>query len=214
MHPDKVENPFILNLITDRSVCAHDFFVQIESALKGGVTLLQQREKNMSSRDMYYEALKLKSLSDEYGIAFVVNDRLDIALAVGAGLHVGQTDLPADVARRLLGSDKILGVSVSTVSEAKKAEVDGADYIGVGSMYQTDSKENVETISFEDLDAIIESVSIPVLAIGGIKSHNICDFSGTGISGVAVLSEIMGASDPEEKSREIIRNLNTFVYGP
>ncbi|NLI62731.1 MAG: thiamine phosphate synthase [Methanosarcinaceae archaeon] len=206
------ENLYALNLITDRFVCKGEFYSHIESALKGGVTLLQYREKNMSSKDMYYDALNLKKIADKYDCPLVVNDRLDIALAVNAGgLHVGQSDLPASVARELLGPDKILGVSASSVKEAKEAELAGANYIGVGAMYPTSSKEDPSSVTFDELLEITNSVSIPVLAIGGVKSENISDFKGTGISGVAVISDIMGADDPENRSRQIIENLKRFV---
>lgn len=199
---------YSLYLVTDRGILGgRDIFDAVESAVKGGVTLVQLREKNISSLDFYNIAVRLKKLAGRYGVPLIINDRLDIALAVDAdGLHIGQEDLPVSAARKLLGKGKILGYSVSTVEEAVYGERNGADYLGAGPVYPTGSKlDAVSPIGIEILKRIKESVSIPVVGIGGIGFSNISEIKSSGIDGVSVISAILGSSDIERTSRDMAK---------
>lgn len=208
--PVSVPVNYSLYLVTDRSFCPSDMFLhQIEQAVLGGVTVVQLREKEASSLEFYNCATKvselLKNVSDKAGrkIPFLINDRLDIALAVDCdGLHVGQSDLPADVCRRLLGKDKILGVSVGSVEEAKKAERDGADYLGVVA-FKTGTKPEAVGISLEIFREIKKAVKIPIVAIGGINPETLPLLEGAEIDGIAVVSAIMGSRDAKTVSGEL-----------
>ena len=176
----------------------------VEAAIRGGVTLVQLREKDCSSGEFYRTAVSIKGITDRHNVPLIINDRLDIALAVdAAGLHIGQTDLPASVARRILGPDKILGVSTATVEEAVKAEEDGADYLGVGAMFVTGTKKNARSVTMEGLRRIRESVSIPIVVIGGVSEKNCMQFNGTGVDGLAIVSAIIAKPDIEAAAREI-----------
>lgn len=202
---------YSLYLVTDRILLGTRNFLQsIEEALKGGVTLVQLREKEISSSDFYHLAVKVKKLTHAYHVPFIINDRLDIALAVDAdGLHVGQEDLPLTIARRLLGPDKILGYSVSTLEEAQYGEQNGADYLGAGAVFWTGSKSDIgEPIGLEGLQQINEAVSIPVVAIGGIGLANLPAVKSTGIDGVSLISAILGQPDIETVSRNLINLWN------
>lgn len=187
-----------LYLVTDSSACrGSDFFSTVEAALKGGVTLLQLREKGMGGKDFYEEAKKIKGISDTYGVPLIINDRVDIALAVGAaGVHLGQSDLPVHAARKIMGGDKIIGASAKTVRQALKAESDGADYLGVGAIFPTTTKVVTKRTDISVLNDICNSVSIPVVAIGGINKTNIESFQYIPIDGVSVVSAIMKAENP------------------
>jgi len=165
---------YTLYLVTDRELFPGIKLAEaVEQAILGGVTMVQLREKNVSSRDFYTVAMEIKEITDRYNVPLIINDRLDIALAIdAAGLHVGQDDLPARVARRALaGTGKILGVSAATVAEALQAQVDGADYIGAGSVFTTGTKKDVRPIDRDELIRIRQAVNIPVVAIGGINEH-------------------------------------------
>lgn len=199
---------YTLYLVTDRVILnGRDFFASVEKAIEGGVTLVQLREKEISSLDFYTIALKLKTMMQHYNIPLIINDRLDIALAVDAeGLHIGQEDLPLEVARRQLGKDKLLGYSVSNIEEALRGERGGADYLGAGPVYPTASKlDTVSPIGLEQLRKIKESVSIPVVGIGGIGLANILDVKQSGVDGVSLISAILGNDDIEGRSRELIK---------
>lgn len=196
-----------LYLITDRDlVGGKDFYQSIIDAIRGGVTLLQVREKDVPSRDFYNTALRLKEITSEYGIPLIVNDRLDIALAVDAdGLHIGQDDLPIEVARRVLGKDKILGYSVSSIAEAKFGEKMGADYLGAGAVFPTGSKKDVgEAIGLDGLSQIKKSVGIPVVAIGGIGIQNVKDVKKTGVEGISLISAILSKDDTYKAAKELL----------
>jgi thiamine-phosphate pyrophosphorylase len=186
-----------LYLVTDRTVLKNaDLYTAVEEAIKGGVSLVQLREKDLTSLEFYNTALKVKEITDRYNVPLIINDRLDIALAVDAsGVHLGQKDMPTDVARRLLGRDKILGVSTATLEEALKAESDGADYIGVGALFSTSTKNNTRAVSVDLLKTIKKSVSIPVVAIGGINSKNALQLEPSGVDGLAIVSDILGKED-------------------
>ena len=189
-----------LYLVTDRgNLSDQDFLTKIEQAILGGVTCVQLREKELSSRAFYELALQVKAVTDRYHIPFLINDRLDIALAVNAsGVHLGQSDLPVAVARHLLGSDKLIGISAKTVAQAG-----GADYLGVGAMFPTTTKVITQETTRETLMAITETVQLPVVAIGGISKANRHQLIGTGIAGIAVVSAIMRASHPKNVAAEL-----------
>jgi thiamine-phosphate pyrophosphorylase len=191
--------------ITDRSYLKDQNLIDaIEKAIKGGITVLQLREKELNSRDFYYQALKVKEVTDHYSIPLIVNDRVDIALAVGAdGVHVGQEDLPTKIARKIIGKEKILGVSVENVEQAIQAQKDGADYLGVGPVFPSPTKPEAKTISIAEVKKIRESVNIPVVAIGGITAENLYDLMReTNVDGVAVISALF-SGDVEENATRI-----------
>jgi len=179
-------------------------------ALKGGVTLLQLREKELSSADFYQLAVQMKELSHAYQVPLIINDRLDIALAVDAdGLHIGQDDLPLAVARKLLGPEKILGYSVSTLEEARYGEQNGADYLGAGPVYWTGSKTDIgEPIGLAGLQQIKQAVAIPVVGIGGVGAANLPTVKSTGIDGVSLISAILGQEDIAKAARNLINLWN------
>lgn len=200
-----------LYLVTDREVLkGRDLLESVEHAILGGVTLVQLREKDTSSRDFYNLALQLKELSHKYNVPLIINDRLDIALAIDAdGLHIGQQDLPIDLCRKLLGKDKILGVSAHNLEEALEAENLGADYLGVGAMFSTSTKKDVDITPIDTLINIKETVKIPVVAIGGITHDNVKEVLKTPIDGVAVVSCLLGAEDIKEASARLNDILNS-----
>jgi len=206
-----VQNParvdYTLYLVTDRGILGgRNLFEAVEAAIRGGVTLLQLREKDASGREFYELALQMKRVAASHHIPLIINDRLDIALAVDAdGLHVGQDDLPVEVARRLLGPGKILGCSVSNEEEAVQAERNGADYLGAGIVYPTGSKEvATPPIGVDGLRRIKEAVSIPVVGIGGIGLHNVTAVKEAGVDGISVISAILGSRDIEGAARELL----------
>lgn len=195
----------VLNLVTARyGEDEATFLERVALACENGVTSVQLREKDLSTRAYYELAVKVKKITDQYQLPLIIDDRIDICLAVDAsGAHIGDDELPVDVARKLLGPDKILGVSAKTVARAVEAEEQGADYLGTGAMFPTKTKVITEPTTKETLEEITTTVKIPVLAIGGIKEHNIDTLSGTGIVGVAVVSEIMQATDIASKVQHL-----------
>ena len=176
-----------LYLVTDRSGMGDcEFESKIRSAVEGGCTMVQLREKNVNSYLIYQRALSIKKITDEYHIPLIINDRLDIMLAVGAdGVHLGQQDIPVKIVRRLIGKDKIIGVSAHCPEEAEKAEQDGADYLGVGAIFPTETKKDIIITPVDVLRKIKETVSVPVVAIGGINQNNINTLKGSHVDGVA-----------------------------
>ncbi|GAB2021999.1 thiamine phosphate synthase [Pseudolactococcus yaeyamensis] len=200
-----IQSNLNLYLVTDRGDLSEQaFLTQIEQAILGGVTCVQLREKETTSRKFYALALKVKAVTDKYHIPFLINDRLDIALAVEAsGVHLGQSDLPVAVARQLLGPNKVIGISAKTVDQALAAQAGGADYLGVGAMFPTTTKVITQETTRETLMAITEAVQLPVVAIGGISRENCHQLVGTGIVGVAVVSEIMKSSHPRNVAAEL-----------
>ncbi|MDD3839120.1 MAG: thiamine phosphate synthase [Clostridia bacterium] len=194
-----------LYLVTDRNLLDNISLEQaVEQAISGGATLVQLREKDISTMEFYHVAIRIKQVTDKYGVPLIINDRLDIALAVdAAGLHVGQSDLPVSIARSLLGQDKILGVSATTLSEALKAQKEGADYIGAGAVFATGTKKDAGYVSKNELKNICRKLDIPVVAIGGINEYNIVELDGSGIQGVAVVSAIMGKQDIKKAAQHI-----------
>ena len=187
----------LLYAVTDRHwLNGETLYQQVEKALKGGVTFVQLREKELDKEDFLSEALSIKKLCREYGV--------EVAIASGAdGVHVGQSDMEADDVRAMIGPDKILGVSTETVEEAILAEKRGADYLGVGTVFPTGSKDDAIPVTHETLKAICDAVSIPVIAIGGITAGNLKELSGSGICGIAVISAIFGQKDIQAAAREL-----------
>ena len=205
-----------LYLVTDRNCLQQQTLEQaVEQAILGGVTLVQLREKAIASKEFYERALRIKAICHHYNVPLLINDRVDIALAVEAdGVHIGQSDLPCGVVRQILGKDKIIGVSARTVQQAIQAQADGADYLGVGAMFATSTKQDAKTVSVETLNDIRQSVSIPIVAIGGINHTTLpalqqaLQAADTSIDGVAVVSAILGQKDVKlasEKLKEMIK---------
>ena len=198
---------YSLYLCTDRRLMTSPTIeASVESALRGGTTVIQLREKDCSSREFYELGLRVKKITDAYHAPLIINDRVDIALAVGAaGVHVGQGDLPCKVVREIVGPDMIVGVSAATIDEAVQAEEDGADYLGVGAMYATATKTDTRPVSMEELLKIRAAVKIPIVVIGGINQQTLGNFKGTGVNGLAVVSAIVAQPDPEAAARELLR---------
>ena len=198
-----------LYLVTDNSDDVEKFLNTIEEAIKGGVSVVQIREKTADTLEFYNLALQVKEITTKYNVPLIINDRVDVALAIDAdGVHVGQSDMPCDITRKLIGEDKILGVSAATIEEAKKAERDGADYIGTGAVFPTKTKDDAPSITKEDLKEITESINIPTVAIGGITLENASQLKDTGIAGLSVVSAIMSSDNPKKSSEEL---LNIFL---
>ena len=195
----------LLYAVTDRAwVGRQSLYEQGESALRGGATMVQLREKQLDAEGIFREARELAHLCKQYGVPFILNDNVDLALACGAdGVHVGQDDLAAAEARRKLGPDKIVGVSAHNVAEALAAVRDGADYLGSGAVFGSTTKTNVHTLPLETLQDICRAVDIPVVAIGGITKDNLLQLAGTGIDGVALVSAIFAAPDIEAECRAL-----------
>lgn len=210
---DKSKIDYSLYLCTDRSLMTAPTLEQaVNDAIKGGCTVIQLREKHAASREFYQLALSIKRITGYYGIPLIINDRLDIAAAVNAeGVHLGQKDLPADIARAVLGEEKIIGVSANNLQAAINAELDGADYIGVGAVFQTSTKTDTKPVTIDKLKEIRSAVKIPMVAIGGIKRSNISQLNGTGINGVAVVSAVIGSKNITAAARELKALFNPFV---
>ena len=194
---DKLAESLLLYAVTDRHWLGdRTLYDVVRESLDGGVTFLQLREKDLDDETFFREAVRLRDMAREYGVPFVINDNVDIAVRMDAdGVHVGQSDMEAGDVRALIGPDKILGVSAQTVEQAVLAEKRGADYLGVGAVFPTGSKDDADDVSFETLRAICEAVSIPVVAIGGITADNTPELAGSGICGIAVISAIYGQKD-------------------
>ena len=195
----------LLYAVTDRHwLNGRTLYSQVEEALKGGATFIQLREKELDEEHFLEEAKEIKELCRRYQVPFVINDNVEIALAVDAdGVHVGQSDMEAGDVRAKLGPDKIIGVSAQSVEQAVMAEQNGADYLGVGAVFPTGSKADALEVSHDTLKAICKAVKIPVIAIGGISKENILELSGSGICGIAVISAIFAKDDIEEAAREL-----------
>ena len=199
-----------LYLVTDKSDDVEKFLKTIEEGIKGGVSVVQIREKTADTLDFYNLALKVKKITDPYNVPLIINDRVDVALAIDAdGVHVGQSDMPCDVTRKLVGPDKIVGVSAATIDEAKKAENDGADYIGTGAVFPTATKDDAPKITKKDLKEVVDSINIPVVAIGGINLENASELKDTGIKGLSVVSAIMSSEDPKKSAEKLLNIFNS-----
>lgn len=202
----KVESKAMtLYAVTDAAwVGKQTLMEQVKDALDGGITFLQLREKNLDRDAFLKEAREMAELSRQYHVPFVVNDEVEIALECGAdGVHVGQDDMACQNARKLLGPDKIIGVSVHNVEEALKAQADGADYLGLGAVKATPTKTDAKVVEFEEIQRVCEAVSIPVVAIGGIKKDNLMELQGSHVDGIAVVSAIFGAEDIGQETENL-----------
>lgn len=196
---------YTLYLCTDRDIMSSKTIEEsVEASIKGGCTVVQLREKDCSSKEFYELAVRVKKITDSYNVPLIINDRVDIAMAVdAAGVHIGQGDLPASVVRKIIGKDKIIGVSASNLRESQKAVEDGADYLGIGAMFTTNTKKDAKDVSLQDLSNIKAHVNIPVVAIGGINLNTVGNLKGTGIDGIAVISAIVAQDNVEQAAREM-----------
>ena len=203
-----------LYLVTNRyQDSLESFLKKVETACRSGVTIVQLREKNFTTNQYYQLAKQVKEITDAYQVPLIIDDRLDICLAVdAAGLHIGDDELPVSVARQVLGPDKILGVTAKTVKRALEAEESGADYLGTGAIFPTTTKENAPITLISTLKTICQRVAIPVVAIGGLTSENIDQLIGTGIAGVAVVRDLMQAEDIEEKTQAFLTKLDDIIF--
>lgn len=203
----------LLYVVTDRSwLNGATLYEQVEKALQGGATFVQLREKTLDQETFLQEAIEMKKLCKKYQVPFVINDNVDIALAMEAdGVHVGQNDMEASDVRAKLGPNKIIGVSVQTVEQALVAEEKGADYLGVGAVFPTGSKKDAIEVSHETLKEICMAVKIPVVAIGGISQDNVMQLSGCGICGVAVISAIFANSDIEKATQNLKKQVQNMI---
>ena len=204
----------LLYAVTDRHWLGdRTLYDVVRESLEGGVTFLQLREKDLDEEAFFDEAVKLQAMAKDYGVPFVINDNVDIAIKMNAdGVHVGQHDMEAGDVRALIGPDKILGVSAQTVDQAVLAEKRGADYLGVGAVFPTGSKDDADDVSFETLKAICQAVSIPVVAIGGITLENTPDLAGSGICGIAVISAIYARDNIKEASAALRKASYDMVH--
>lgn len=204
---------YSLYLVTERSLLQNiELERAVEEAILGGTTLVQLREKNISTMEFYKIAVDIKKVTDKYNVPLIIDDRLDIALAVdAAGIHVGQSDMPCEIARKLVGKDKIVGVSAHTVEEALKAQKDGADYLGVGAVFPTGTKKDATDVSMETLKEIVQKVNIPVVAIGGVNQGNVDKLADTGIDGISVISAILGKKDVRKAAKELKEAVEKFA---
>ena len=202
-----------LYLVTNRYQDSLESFLEkVETACRSGVTIIQLREKNLTTNQYYQLAKQVKEITDAYQVPLIIDDRLDVCLAVdAAGLHIGDDELPVSVARKVLGPEKILGVTAKTVKRALEAETSGADYLGTGAIFPTTTKENAPITLISTLKTICQTVAIPVVAIGGLTSENIDQLIGTGIAGVAVVRDLMQAEDIEAKTQAFLTKLNDIV---
>ena len=202
-----------LYLVTNRYQYSLEHFLEkVETACRSGVTIIQLREKNLTTNQYYQLAKQVKEITDAYQVPLIIDDRLDICLAVdAAGLHIGDDELPVSVARKVLGPEKILGVTAKTVKRALEAETSGADYLGTGAIFPTTTKENAPITLISTLKTICQTVAIPVVAIGGLTSENIDQLIGTGIAGVAVVRDLIQAEDIEAKAHAFLTKLDDMI---
>ncbi len=200
MKPD-----YSLYLVTDRMLMSTKTLGEaVEQAVIGGCTMVQLREKEILSLDFYVLASEMKKITDRYGIPLIINDRIDIAMAVGAaGVHIGQKDIPADIARKVIGKDMLLGVSAVSAAEAVNAAKAGADYLGVGAMFPTRTKPDAGFVSMEELGRIRKAVDIPIVVIGGISKENAMLFQPMGIDGLAVVSAVIAQPDIKKSAADL-----------
>ena len=202
-----------LYLVTNRYQDSLETFLKkVEQACQSGVTMVQLREKHLTTNQYYELAKKVKQTTDTYQVPLIIDDRLDVCLAVNAaGLHIGDDELPVSVARQVLGTEKILGVTAKTVKRALEAEESGADYLGTGAIFPTTTKENAPITLISTLKDICQTVDIPVVAIGGLTCENIHQLSGTDIAGIAVVRDLMQARDIEKRTQEFLTKLDQII---
>ncbi|MFP4456741.1 MAG: thiamine phosphate synthase [Clostridia bacterium] len=200
---------YILYLVTDKRLDDTTLVQKVKRAIQGGVNVVQLRDKNISSKSMLLRAKKLKEITKEYNVPLIINDRLDIALAVNAdGLHVGQDDLPIDICKKYFKG--IIGVSASNMKQAIKAYESGADYIGYGAIFPTGSKSDYDLI-IDDISEVKKNINVPLIGIGGIKNHHIKKLAEQGLDGVAVISAILGKEDPEKAAKEFVDEFKDYL---
>ncbi|RGI30336.1 thiamine phosphate synthase [Melissococcus sp. OM08-11BH] len=204
-----IEEALTLYVVTNSDGLSDEAFIEkVEQACQNGVTLVQLREKKASTQEFYQKALAIKKVTDKYHVPLIINDRVDVCLAVDAdGVHIGDDELPVDVTRRLIGPDKWLGVSAKTAKRALEAKEQGVDYLGVGAIFPTKTKENAPTTDISILQEIIHTSQLPVVAIGGIKEDNMHKLNETDISGVAIVSDIMQADDVAKKTQVLKKQI-------
>lgn len=204
----------LLYAVTDRSwLNGQTLYEQVESALKGGVTFVQLREKNLDDEAFYKEAQEIKELCARYHVPFVINDNVELAARIGAdGVHVGQSDMEAMDVRKILGPDKIIGVSAQTVEQAKRAQEHGADYLGVGAVFPTGSKADAVEVERRVVKEICDAVDIPVVAIGGITVDNVTELKGNGLDGIAVISAVFAQKDIEQAAKTLKERTKDMVF--
>ena len=209
---EKSKIDYSIYLLTDDAcLLGRPLLECVEQALRAGVTLLQYRSKYKDGGAMYQEALALKELCDRYDVPLIINDRVDVALAVGAaGVHVGQDDLPCSVVRQLVGSDFVIGVSAHNPEEARKAAADGADYLGCGAVFGTGTKAGVAKLGLERLRSIREAVTLPMVGIGGVKADNYAEVLATGADGAAIISGILAADDISAEVAKFVQVRSSF----
>ncbi|MDU8038285.1 MAG: thiamine phosphate synthase [Streptococcus sp.] len=203
-----------LYLVTNRYQDSLESFLEkVETACRSGVTIIQLREKNLTTNQYYQLAKQVKEITDAYQVPLIIDDRLDVCLAVdAAGLHIGDDELPVSVARQVLGPEKILGVTAKTEKRALEAETSGADYLGTGAIFPSTTKENAPITLISTLKTICQTVAIPVVAIGGLTSENIDQLAATGIAGVAVVRDLMQAEDIEAKTQAFLTKLDDIIF--
>ena len=203
-----------LYLVTNRyQDSVESFLEKVETACRSGVTIVQLREKNLTTNQYYQLAKQVKEITDAYQVPLIIDDRLDVCLAVdAAGLHIGDDELPVSVARKVLGPEKILGVTAKTVKRALEAEEGGANYLGTGAIFPTTTKENAPITLISTLKTICQRVAIPVVAIGGLTSENIDQLAATGIAGVAVVRDLMQSEDIEAKTQAFLTKLDDIIF--
>ncbi|NMM61972.1 thiamine phosphate synthase [Clostridium sp. P21] len=202
-----MEIDYSLYLITDRSFLKdRSLKSAVEEAILGGVTLVQVREKNVSTREFYNIALEVKEVTKYYKVPIIINDRIDIAQAIDAeGVHLGQSDMPIKFARKILGKEKIIGISSGNIKEAIDAEKDGADYLGIGTVFYTGTKKDIKTpIGIEGLKEVCNSIKIPSVAIGGVNETNFKEVLDAGVNGISVISAILGKDDIKQAAKNLI----------
>lgn len=210
---NKSDVDYTLYLCTDRHLMSCETIEEsVEEGIKGGCSIVQLREKDCSSRDFLELAKRVKSITEKYNVPLIINDRVDIALLSNAdGVHLGQSDLPCSEVRKIVGENFIIGVSAATVSEAKKAQADGADYLGVGAMFPTSTKTNTRPVDKKTLKEIRSAVDIPFVIIGGIKKDNIGNFKDCGMNGAAVISAVVAQKDIEQAAKEMRKAIEETI---
>jgi thiamine-phosphate pyrophosphorylase len=203
----------LLYAVTDRTwLNGKSLESEVEKICKAGATFIQLREKDITDEEFIAEAKKIKAVTDKYKIQFVINDNIEVAKAVNAdGVHIGQSDMEAKKARDILGKDKIIGISAGNLDEALSAEKNGADYIGVGAMFHTDTKQGATSVTFEEIKEITQRVHIPVVAIGGINKDNVIKLKGSGVDGIAVISAIFAENNVEEATKNMLKLAQKMV---
>ncbi|KOA21533.1 thiamine-phosphate synthase [Clostridium homopropionicum DSM 5847] len=205
---------YSLYLITDRSFLNGRSLANcVREAIEGGVTLIQVREKDISTREFFKVAKEVKEVTTKYNIPLIINDRIDIALAIDAdGIHLGQSDMPIEIARKILGKDKIIGISAGSISEALEAEKNGADYLGIGTVFFTGTKKDIEEpIGIEGLKEIVNKIKIPSVAIGGINKNNCEEVMKAGVNGISLISAILANDNIENSSRNLRNVINNYT---